>query len=354
MIRSSFASRASSVVLFAAVSTLFGCDSGRSTPTSLGSSVEDVPPESSLYLTFILPSERSLSMDAYEQEAILAGGLENTILHLAQPAKDDPPSSQINLIREAVADGASAIIILPQDPKTVAPALLEAREKGVSVVVIQRPVEVEGTPFTLVTHPPLEESVKTMLGAVIKGVKEFNRSPNGPAVVTVNRSANDAGSSERAEMIREALKSAGVSEITTLEHGVVEDDAKTLYQRALDLKPLPTMMIVNDDLGLPAVARSIAADKQHLDVAPVLGGLIRAKHNFDLVDTNQVASVIDMNVKTLVRRAVRIAIDQARGETVPPKTVIERRIPVATDLKDPRPYNEGLSSPSKGTRADEE
>ena len=71
------------------------------------------------------------------------------------------------------------------------------------------------------------------------------------------------------------------------------------------------------------------------------------KRNFDLIEFNQAAAVVDMNVKARVNKAIQLAIEQAEGATVPAKTVLDRPVPVAANLHDPKPFNEPRRSSSK-------
>jgi ABC-type sugar transport system substrate-binding protein len=348
MRRRSFPKHAALGGLFATVLTLSGCDWGSPPATAtVANPTDEVPPESALYITLILPEERSPAMDAYEQEAAIAAGMEKALFRLEHPEPGTPPSRQVELIEKAVADGATAILILPQDPKIVATALAKARDKGVSVVVLNRLVEVEGTPLTLVTQAPIEESVRPMLEAVMAGAKEFKLSPEGPAVLVVNHGSGEAEATARAAGLRKALTAAGVSDIFEVEFKEHVSQPDEIYREVLDRSPRPSMIFATDDGSISSLARARAADIEFNPNAPVLGALVTLKRSFDLIEYNQVVSEVDMRIKPLVEKAIRVAIDQTRGESIKTPVVVERPVHVASDLHNPRAFSEPLSSDAK-------
>jgi ABC-type sugar transport system substrate-binding protein len=284
-----------------------------------------------------MPEERSRVMDAYEQEALLIAAQAHAMFQLDRPEKGASATRQAELIEKAVADGASAILILPQDPKTVAPALEAARERGVSVVVLNHPVEGAGGPFTLVTQPPIEESARTMIDGVLAGVKKSKLSQRGPAVLVVNRESPSSVTDARTEGLSKALKAAGVSEVVVLDFEMKGITDQELYRRALDRSPRPSMILATDDTGLTVLADVRRSDAEHNLNAPILGGLGSTKASFSAVRGGQIASVVDMRAQPLVEQAMRIAIAQFRGESIQSPVVVKRDVLIAPGLVEAPP-----------------
>jgi len=327
--------RAASGLLIAVASIVCGCDAGRPASTTPTVSDDENPAEVSTYLYLILPAERTPLLSSYEQAALLAAGKEQAILRLEKPEEDAPASRQVELIRKAIADGATAILIVAQDPKAVAPALVEAREKGISVVLLDRPVPVEGTPLTLVTQPPLAESARKMVDQVIKAVEEFKLPAEAPAVLIVHQRPDDPDLSARASALREALKGAGVTEIMEFRFEEPGAESKTLYEQAVTREPTVSMIFANDDDALAAVAGPRADSVRDGGVPRMLGGMVSQPRNLDLVSFNQAAGLVNMDIQGLMDRAVRAAIEQARGVDEPSRIVVPRKIVGASNLRNP-------------------
>ena len=78
-----------------------------------------------------------------------------------EPGRPTPPRAE--LVRRAIADGASAILVTPKGDAQLPKALAEAEAKGIPVVLIGRPVTppAGSKPFTTVAPGPLREIDRT-------------------------------------------------------------------------------------------------------------------------------------------------------------------------------------------------
>jgi ABC-type sugar transport system substrate-binding protein len=320
-------------VVCATVLFFCGCDRGATNSAAPATLATDpTPPESTLYITLIMPAERSRLMDAYEQDALMLAGEEHAMFQLERPEKGASATRQVELIEKAVADGSSVILILPQDPKIIAPALEAARESGVSVVVLNHPVEGAGGPFTLATQPPIEESARPMVDAVLAAVKKSKLSEHGPAVLAVNRDSVNSVADARTEGLRKALNAAGVSEVIMLDYAAKETSNKELYRQAMERSPRPSMILAADDTVVRALADARRSDAEHNRKAPILGGLGSTRGSFSAVRGGQVAAVVDMRAQPLVKQAMRTAIAQFRGEPIQQPVVVKRAVLVTPEL----------------------
>lgn len=335
MMRLPFPGPAASGLLIAATLIVCGCDSPRPAIATPPVTDGENPSEVSTYLYLILPAERTPLLSSYEQAAMMAAGNSQAILRMEKPEENAPPSQQVELIRKAIADGATAILIVAQDPEAVAPALVEAREKGISVVLLDRPVPVEGTPLTLITQPPLVESARKMVDQVIKAVGEFKLSADAPAVLVVHRQPDDPDLAARTLALREALKAAGVTEIMEFSFQEPGAESKTFYEQAVGREPTVSMILANDDDALAAVAVPRADSVRDGGVPRMIGGMVSQPRNLDLVSFNQVAGLVNMNVQELMDRAVQVAIGQAQGVDTPPRIVVDRKIIGSSNLHNP-------------------
>jgi len=292
-----------------------------------------------------MPETRSLLMDSYEQDALLFAGHEHAMLQIERPEQGAPSSRQVELIEKAVADGSTAIIVLPQDPKTVGPALEAARERGISVVVLDLPVKAAGEPFTLVTQPPIAESARPMIDAVLAGVKKAKLSPQGPAVLVVNRDSAETVAEARTEGMRKALHDAGISDVSVVQyvqHSAANEaehaaSNEEFYRAMLDRTPRPSMVFAMDDAGIMALSQAKRADIEHNLKAPILGGLASKKIGLELNGSNLMASVVDMRTRPLLEQAILTAIKLFRGESIESPIRVARPVRIKPDLREALP-----------------
>ena len=100
-------------------------------------------------VTMLMPfSGRNVELIIWRQAAMEEMGRfvgrTGAILDVRTLKQNDPPARQAEMVREAAVRGTSGLIVVAADPKSIAPALIVARDKGIHVVLLSRPVPVRG------------------------------------------------------------------------------------------------------------------------------------------------------------------------------------------------------------------
>ena len=188
--------------------------------------------------------------DLIEMSARTQAGLDKVKLRTVFLGKKDPPARQVELVREAVARNALALVIEPADPtdKKLADVIQNARESGIPVVLVGRPLGAESSsaaaskgpdrpakdsaatataakssagatvaftgakPLVVVAPPSFTASARQLVASAIRNAKNAKLDPKGGAVIVSNPGA-DSFIGERTAAIRSALKENGITAI---------------------------------------------------------------------------------------------------------------------------------------------
>jgi ABC-type sugar transport system substrate-binding protein len=285
-------------------------------PAELDSPAPNTSPEVAL----ILPGAPELPLESsvWEQFLRLEAPRQGLIVSVDQPQPGDPSSHQADAIRDAVRRGVGAMIVVPGPGITE--ALVEARDQGPPVVLMDGTVTVPGKPLPAVVFQPVEVSAKALVSTALSAAKKAGFSESGPAFVMQN-DLGDAHGEKRARALEEALKAANVTVLPRVKFkGYGEEAAKAsapVLARHRDL----AIVIANDDASVASIVNSRLT--YPFGKRFVVVGYNNERKNFDLLKYGLSAGLVDRSVPRLVREALRIAQALKRGETVPERTVVE-------------------------------
>jgi ABC-type sugar transport system substrate-binding protein len=306
-----------------------GCDPAGSMP---GASPDGGPdparevqePLRAIKLVLVLDSSRSPDQIIWEQVALKDAGRAAAMLEVVAPKPDDPAARQAELVREAVLHRASALLVVAQDPPSLAPALSEARDKGVPVILLERPVPSTGKPFLMVTRPPYLKLARELIDAAVAEAKAVGLPTDGPALLLVDN-RNDDQTNARVEALKTALAERGVKLVDAVVFG--EDPSNpdsTLAQKVVEQVTAskgPLAMVVAEDavgLGGGSSARTPLGIKGEY----VLVGLSIDHASEGLTTYQDCAAVGYLNPADVARQAVALAMRVLRGEKVPERTEV--------------------------------
>ena len=313
---------------------LAGCDSAGGVGASSAPAEARAQPDSAMMMTLVLPADPTAVQYLWEAAIMSIAGDEKAIYQLEKPEPQAPAQRQADMIRTAAKSGTSAMIVVAQDPKVVAPALDEVRASGMPVVLLGRDVpSPSGKPFTYVAYESAEKAARRMFEATRKAAKAAGLSPDGPAALVV-KSPRDPETTPRMEALRKVITESGVKLLPDIEY---LDDAVSpsdTYRRALKLDPKPTMLFGDEDLSVTAMCR-IRSEEDRTPHAPMVGGFISQKRNRDVVAFNQAAAVVDANSVAPAARAVTAALELASGKELPARVEIPLDVLIAGDPTHP-------------------
>jgi D-xylose transport system substrate-binding protein len=313
--------RCTASLLLGLIASVVGCAPATSGPAASASFDQPIAAPGAAKTTrivLILPAESTEEHRVWEQVARTEAGLATAIFELRRPESGEPATRQGELVREAAGRGASALIVVAENAQAIAPALAEARDRGVPIVLLDRPVDVPGRPLPLVTCPPFDASARALVKAAMEEAKAWQLSPQGPALILVN-SRGDAHTEARVAALKAALEDAGVTQLDAVHFGfgvprpLVSQVEKTVVD-ACEAHPELAMVLADDDLGITGaeIARESLGSKGRF----ALVGFTANPKNRDLVRVRACAALVDVNVVGIARQAVRTALQLIRGETV--------------------------------------
>jgi ABC-type sugar transport system substrate-binding protein len=235
-----------------------------------------------------------------------------------------PPAQQADVILEAMEKGVSAFLVVAADPDAVAPALGEARDRGLAVVVIGDEVPVEGDPFPLVTFPPAAEAA----GRVVKALSDDpgRRSGSETRAIVLRDDAAEWHAPGLAESLRAAAVESGMPSAKVVPFEKRTASAREAIAEALGDDLSNGFVLFEDRVGAEAAALVANDAKAGRGGGLRIGGFVadRDPRLRDLLGGRAV--VVDRRVPEVARRASRTALRMLKGEKVPDRDVVEPEI----------------------------
>jgi ABC-type sugar transport system substrate-binding protein len=288
-------------------------------PTDLHSETTSAGDNEVSEIALVLPADSTFAGRLVERVAGVEAGRERTILTPMRPELNDPPSQQAELVRQAIARRVSAVIVMPGDPKSLSPALGEARARGIHVVVLGEPVPPpDGPPFTRVHFPTLAGSTTELVDAATKSAEELELPAEGPALIAVPNNSDDPRLPPRAEALRAELQRRGVTVRPDLSFTISGNAPKEALAQAIAESPRPTMILAVEDTGVSAALR-VRNDQMQAGKEPpfAIVGYIDNPDMLTLLDSGFCAATVDGNLSAATMEAVRLTLAMIAGREVP-------------------------------------
>ncbi len=289
----------------------------------------------------------ALSRDFTDSEALkitarAQAGREKSRILIAVMGEIDSPETEADLVRKAVARNPLAVIVEPADPadSELAKALIEARDRGLPVVVVGRPLaglhplpaQASGFgkaagpavgPLVTVVPEPFARTARPLVEAAIRNARNAKLSPEGGAVLVIN-TAGDALFEDRALALREALRNAGITAIEELRFAGNIDNAQAELIALLRANRKPGMVLSTDMLCASAALQ--ATGDLGEDRPFVVAGYSSDDGLGNMVRAGEYAALAIFSPERLISKAVTTAVAAARGERPPDR--VELMVPV--------------------------
>jgi ABC-type sugar transport system substrate-binding protein len=303
---------------------LAGCDGGSFVPppppelSSIPTTAGAVPPAKTIDMILVGAEspDRATWITAGRQEA----GRVKAIFNVNRPMPGDPPAAQADLIRESVKRGASALIVEAADAPEVNEALNDVRAQGTPVLLIGRPVPSKdpSRPFPRVVRAPYDKVADGLVGAVMSDARSLGlKEPH--ALVTLNTGCGPEAKTE-AELIEAALKKAGVAQVEIVPFNGDPEIGRNALNARIESDPKAQIIIGQEDQGVSALLK-IYEDTKAKHVLS-LGGLMTVDQLSNPAGMTNCAGIVDRNVPSFAREAVRRAQALAQGDPVPDEVVV--------------------------------
>jgi ABC-type sugar transport system substrate-binding protein len=261
----------------------------------------------------------------------------------------EPPSQQVELVREALARHPLALILEPADPSDarLAEALQKAQADGIPVVLLNRPLAAKAadappkqstapkgaarpgpadTPesagssnLVLVAPPSFTQSARQLVASAIRNAKNARLDPQGGAVVLVNQ-IGDTFNQERATAIRNALKDAGIKTVEEISFSKSPDAGAKLLKQKLTANPKLVLVFAIDGLSTTAsrqVMTELIPDRLFVQSAYASDG-----NYTDMIRIADFAAVAAFAPNRVVRKAISTAVSLSQGRSVPARVEV--------------------------------
>jgi ribose transport system substrate-binding protein len=169
-------------------------------------------------------------------------------------------TEQVNLVEQAVAQGAAAIVIAPADSKALIPALRRAQEAGVVIVNIDNRLDVDVVKQTGLTVSFVGPDNRD--GARRVGMALAAKLKPGDEVAIIEGVTTAFNGQQRRAGFEDAMQTAGMK-LVTVQSGEWEmDKANTVAANLLTAHPhLKALLCANDNMAIGAVTAVAAAGK---------------------------------------------------------------------------------------------
>lgn len=319
-----------SVALLVVSLAVSGCEQATLDPTAPAISIDRPSLPTTITkateIDMIFPAEITDTHRMWEQVARSEAGLMRAVLVAKRSPAGDKAKSQAELVRESARRGASALIVVPEDVETLAPALAEVRDKGTPILLMVRPVPVPGKPIPVVKTPPFEESAKALVAAALKTPGMTSFPEDRQAVILVNSRKNEF-TDERVAALKKALADAKFPLLETVEFGVgvnrpLAAEAQKALEPLLEKNPKLALVLADEDQGLSG---SVVA-RNHLEKDFILVGFAANSKTSNLVQVHESPAIADENIVGLARQAVHSVMKMVKGEKVDDTILVQNII----------------------------
>ncbi|HEY2156349.1 MAG TPA: substrate-binding domain-containing protein [Isosphaeraceae bacterium] len=300
-----------------------GCDTDSFAPPAparsrTSSASSGAMPVRAKEIAMILPAGDNTDLMLYDQIGRNEAGFQKVVFRSLKPAPGAPPSKQAELIKQAAADGASALIVVPDSTKETADAIAALDPAKTPVLLLGRtPTGAVPPGATVVAFEPFEASAKKLVDAIAEDLKKQG-SPADAAVALVVRSPADESSPQRDAALTEALKAAKLPIGVTIPVGTDLSETTKAVEAVLKAHPEVWAVVSDDEGGIQAgnSARRVAGGRKYLSAGYYIG------HDTMTLTQGNVSAIAQRSLEVLVRRAVKLAVDRAKGQDTPARVVI--------------------------------
>ena len=316
-------------------SVLAGCDMTMAPPPPPGAAKSDARAARPLTtIAMILDGDTVADYEFLGSQARIRAARYRVAFDETTLKEGDAPAKQAELIRHAVARGASALMVRPAPAPEVGTALREAQSAGVPIVLLERGVAdlSDSGRVSLVTYTPFDESAGALVAAAKAAAKRDKLREDGRAILLSN-TLNDPHSAERTEALRRAIEHQGIQRVDSLTFQGDAWRAEEVLKPRILADPSVTMVFTNDDHGFRH-AFHLATE-----LVPARRFTVAGFSNFsrrgDQISFAEATAVADRDEQGFLCTAFDAAIRLAAREQVPARIEIPHPVRVGTNRPTP-------------------
>jgi ABC-type sugar transport system substrate-binding protein len=292
-------------------------------------------PETARTIFMITPGPPEDDPEGWVLVAQREANRERVIFRSLGPGPNESSTAQSTVIRRAIDDGASALIVVPSDAPGLPEALAEAESKKVPVVVIGRPITPPpgSPPFTNVAPGSFRMTAEQLVQAATADARKAGLPADGTAYLLVDR-VGGAFTVDRAAALEAAATKAGLK-VRRLEFDPPANSpsASEAIKTILD-SPDVTILLAADEpaMQLATKARKSLSPRSKVFVVGY------ASHGNAMMPGvyGSESAFVDYRSEEMGRLAVQAALERLRGEEPGHKVEVDSR------------FRRGLAADSQG------
>jgi ABC-type sugar transport system substrate-binding protein len=323
-----------SVGLVWSMTLVSGCGTDFMAPPPNPSSPIAVP-ETARTIFMVMPVPPEADTEGWSVVAQREANNERVIFRSLGPGPDESSTAEPALVRRAVDDGASALIVVASDAPGLAEAMAEAESKKVPVVVIGRPITAPpgSPPFTNVAPRSFDPTAEQLVRAALADAKKAGHGADGTASILVDR-AGGAFTVDRAAALEAAATKAGLKvRLVGFEPPADSPSAAEAMRTILGTLDLTILLAADDQaMQMATSARKTLAPRLKVFVAGY------ASHRNAMMPGvyGSESAFVEYRSEEMGRLAVQAALDRLRGEEPGRKVEFDSR------------FRRGLAADSQG------
>ncbi len=307
----------------------------RPTPTRTNATIE-----SAKTIFMIIPGKPEDEVQLWAIWADREASDQHLVFRAMGPPPAEPTTTESEVVRKAPGDGASALIVVPDDSKDLPQTLADAEAKGVPVILLGRtiPAPPGSPPFASVTPAPIEEWAGRIVSTTLADAKKAGRPGDGTALIVTDKHP-DSSSAERVALLRAAAEKAGLKPAETVTYdGEVTNAAKLAVIEAAQAHPDLAVVLTADGEGMHGASQA----RVELKGKPTffVGGFVGYRAESSLLNFSSESCYVDGKVEQVGRQAALNIIARLRSEPIDEHATVKLEL------------SRGLSQDAGPTKAD--
>ncbi len=306
------------------------------------------------FLIFVAPSAPQGDVDVWAARAQHEANSKRAVFRIMAPGVGEGAEGQAAVVRKALSEGASALVVVPGDSPELPRALAEAEAKGVPIVLIDReiPAPDGAKPFTVVEHGPFDESARKIVETTVGDLIRAGKPSDGSALVMVDKVV-DRTSAARVAALEAAAKGAKFRQVVRVPFdSTAEASARLAVLEAVKANPDTSVVLADDAESLlgAGLARAELAGKPVIFV----GGYTDYRTSSIVAPPVRESCSVEGRYSELGGLAVVTAFDRIGGEPAGRHHALTSRfvkgegaVSYAGDVKSPLPGPKSAESLSQ-------
>jgi len=240
---------------------------------------------------------------------------------------------QVNLVEQAVAQGAAAIVIAPADSKALVPALRRAQQQGIVIVNIDNRLDADAANkaglSAAFVGPDNRDAARRVGLAVAQKLK------SGDEVAIIEGATSAFNGQQRRAGFEDAMQAAGMK-VVAIQSGDWEmDKANTIAANLLSAHPrIKAIVCANDNMAIGAAAAVAAAGRTP---QVLVGGFDNIAAIKPLLSAGRVVATADQHADQLAVFGIESALAVLKGAKAGADRATEVDIVTAASATGPQP-----------------